>query len=81
MIEESPLLQICQHEHAVIQFVSEAWNEVKATTLRKSWNKILPSAPTDPQCTLASIQAWKGIDKDVYESLPEKMKNQYNPVQ
>ena len=58
----------------IIQYVSEAWNEVKATTLRKSWNKILPSAPksTNPQnskCTLVSVLAWKGMDKDVYESL------------
>lgn len=58
----------------IIQYVSEAWNEVKATTFRKSWNKILPSAPTctNPQnskCTLVSVLAWKGMDKDVYESL------------
>ena len=51
----------------IIQYVSEAWNEVKATTLRKSWNKILPSAPkcTNPQnsakCTLVSVLAWKGM--------------------
>ena len=57
-----------------IQYVAEAWNKVKATTLHKSWNKILPSAPkcTNPQnskCALVSVLAWKAMDKDVYESL------------
>ena len=65
----------------VIQFVSEAWNEVKATILRKSWNKIFPSVPTNPQsskCTLASVLAWKGMDKDVYESLSQV---EYDPCE
>ncbi len=42
----------------VIQFASEAWNEVEATTLRKSFFHLyLPS----PQV----------LDKDVYESLSQ----------
>ena len=67
----------------VIQYVSESWKEVSVTTLPKSWNKIFPSVPTESSsskstCTLASVLAWKGMDKDVYDSLSRV---EYDPVE
>ena len=57
----------------VIQFVSESWDEVSATTLRKLWNKILPIATKSSNTgrTLASAIAWKGMDKGAFESFSQ----------
>ena len=64
----------------VVQYISESWDEVSATTLRRSWNKILPvankssskkQASGTAKHTLASVLAWKGMDEGAYESFSQ----------
>lgn len=54
----------------IVRDVAEAWDEVTATNLRRSWRKILPiPKPPKSDCTLASVLAWEGMDKEVFELL------------
>ena len=67
----------------VVQYASEAWSEVKATTLRKSWEKIIPIAAQPlvrPSIdgTLASALAWKGMDEGAFQSLAQV---KYDPAE
>ena len=67
----------------VVQYGSEAWSEVKATTLRKSWEKIIPIAAQplvrpSIDVTLASALAWKGMDEGAFQSLAQV---KYDPAE